>query len=209
MSAIGLLAAPLSFEVFKADRIRLDVLTGEIYDLRWHDLLVQARAELSREPKLGESEIVRKHLDMRYRGQGYELEVSLPEDARVFNLRALFEAAYSSIFGKAFPDQAIEITNWKLALSLSHEAQGQPVRLSQSVSGRARKGARSAWDPESQSLTDWPVFDRAGLIPGDQIDGPALIEESESTCVIGLGDLLTVDAQSNLIVSIGPTRTPS
>ncbi|MEY3666013.1 MAG: hypothetical protein RLZZ153_2195 [Pseudomonadota bacterium] len=209
MSAIGLLSAPLSFEVFKADRVRLDSLTTETYDQRWRDLLAQARAELSREPKPGETEVIRKHLDMRYRGQGYELEVALPDDAPVSKLRTLFETTYSTIFGKAFPDQAIEITNWKLALSLSHAAQGRPARLSQAVSGRARKGTRSAWDPEGQSLTDWPVFDRAGLLPGDQINGPALIEESESTCVIGRGDLLTVDAQSNLIVSIGPMRTPS
>jgi N-methylhydantoinase A/oxoprolinase/acetone carboxylase beta subunit len=121
-------------------------------------------------------------------------------------LRSLFEAVYANIFGKAFPEQTIEITNWKLSLSLHHETQGQTIRLCQLESERSLKGLRSAWDPDSQSLVDWPVYDRAGLVFGQQIMGPALIEEAEATCVIGRGDLLLVDEHGNLIVSVGTMR---
>ena len=61
---------------------------------------------------------------------------------------------------------------------------------------------RAAFFPEQGDFTDCPVLSRYSLSPGDVIDGPALIEERESTCVIGAGDRLTVDVLGNLVVEI-------
>jgi len=47
------------------------------------------------------------------------------------------------------------------------------------------------------------VYDRYGLAPGDAIDGPALAEEAESTCVLTPGDRGHIDVQRNLIIDIG------
>jgi N-methylhydantoinase A len=47
------------------------------------------------------------------------------------------------------------------------------------------------------------VYDRYALTPGASVTGPALIEERESTCVIGSGDKVTVDARYNLIAELG------
>ena len=48
-------------------------------------------------------------------------------------------------------------------------------------------------------MTEWPVYDRYALTPGATVAGPALIEERESTCVIGSGQTATVDAHYNLV----------
>ena len=57
--------------------------------------------------------------------------------------------------------------------------------------------------PERGHVEDVPVRDRYGLAPGDRFSGPALVEERESTVVIGTGDVVVVDEFGNLIVKIG------
>ena len=54
-------------------------------------------------------------------------------------------------------------------------------------------------------MTDWPVWDRYALAPGMRVDGPALIEERESTVVVGSGDRVTVDARLNLVAELDLT----
>ena len=69
--------------------------------------------------------------------------------------------------------------------------------------GAAHKGTRAAYDPDSAKLIEWPVYDRYALEPGATVTGPALIEERESTCVIGAGNVATVDARYNLVAEFG------
>ena len=65
------------------------------------------------------------------------------------------------------------------------------------------KGARLAWDPRGECMVEWPVYDRYALSPGTTVNGPALIEERESTCVIGVSQTATVDAHYNLVAELG------
>ena len=67
---------------------------------------------------------------------------------------------------------------------------------------KALKGTREAYDATKGGLAAWPVYDRYALAPGAIVKGPALIEEHESTCVIGAGDSVTVDAHFNLIAEL-------
>ena len=62
---------------------------------------------------------------------------------------------------------------------------------------------RRAYDHTRGGLTEWPVYDRYALQPGMTVDGPALIEERESTCVVGAGNSVTVDARYNLVAELG------
>jgi N-methylhydantoinase A len=64
------------------------------------------------------------------------------------------------------------------------------------------KGARLAYDAEAGRMIEWPVYDRYALAPGTTVKGPALIEERESTCVIGSGQSATVDAHYNLVADL-------
>jgi N-methylhydantoinase A len=68
--------------------------------------------------------------------------------------------------------------------------------------GKALKGKRLAYFPEKKAYLDCPVYDRYFLQPSAVLEGPALIEEKESTCVIGIGDNGKIDAQYNLVINI-------
>jgi len=68
----------------------------------------------------------------------------------------------------------------------------------------ARRGTRSTYF--AGHFIDTPAFDRAALICGNRIAGPALIEEHASTTVLMPGDVLTVDDIGNLIIAVGAAQ---
>ena len=71
------------------------------------------------------------------------------------------------------------------------------------TAGDARKGARRAWVPEARGFADVPVFDRYRLAAGVTLSGPAIVEERESTVVLGAGTWARVDEWGNLVADVG------
>ena len=202
MSAVGLLASPLSFETFRAERVDLETLNDEGFDQRFESLVDEAKSFLGRPPEPGERTVIRRRLDMRYRGQGYEIEVDLPDGKTLNDVKALFTEAYERIFTKSFPAESLEITNWKIEVSLVRAAADAAYHLEVAAGKDAIKGRRLAFFPEQGSPQDTPVYDRYALNPGDSFTGPALVEERESTCIIGVNDQVSVDAAGNLVVTV-------
>jgi N-methylhydantoinase A len=204
MSAFGLLASPPAFEVSRSRRVFVEDLDEAGFAAAFAPLVEEASGFLKRaglkEEQIG---LVRK-LDMRYHGQGYDIEVTLPEGAGLARAPELFVARYKEIYALALLDEPVEIVAWKV------EAVGPDPGLAGGYSltqggGEAKaalKGSRRAYEPLAAAYVDTPVYDRYRLGPGVSIEGPALIEERESTCVIGKGDRVTVDAQYNLVAEL-------
>lgn len=209
MSALGLLVSPLAFEVARSRRIHLSDLNADDFEATFATLEAEATAILDQAgvPR-DELRIVRR-LDMRYQGQGHEIEVVLPESEAAGPLfdrvDELFGASYQSIYTLRL-DEPAEIVNWKLEAIGPAVGLGERYQLADGASeAKAQKGTRQAYHPVQRQITDWPVYDRYALRPGMQIKGPALIEERESTCVIGPDDKVVVDERYNLIADLNFT----
>jgi N-methylhydantoinase A len=208
MSALGMLISPLSFEVVRSRRMRGHNLDAAMLREAFAALDAAASRFLVDAGAAPETIVLRRRLDMRYEGQGYEVEVALLEDQPIERLAAglptLFAAAYRRVFQIDYPEQPIEIVNWKVeAVGPRPVAGGRYLSTASHPPGSAGKGKRRAFFPEADGFVETPVFNRYALSPGDMVEGPALIEENESTCVVGLGDRVTVDAHCNLIASFG------
>ncbi len=211
MSAFGMLVSPLSFQLAKSNRGLLDDWTAADFATFLDRLTTEASDFLLR-AGVGLAEItVHRGLDMRYRGQGYEIEVDLPATDDVGGLfdrlPELFARSYAKIFSVSYLDEPIEIINWKVEV----EGPPPPMRerfhlLAERPAGAARKGSRDAYFPEADGFVDAAVYDRYALQSGMTVDGPALIEENESTCVVGIGDAVRVNADGSLIAEIGAGR---
>jgi N-methylhydantoinase A len=143
-------------------------------------------------------------LDARYVGQNFELAIGLGgedllQDADQIKQR--FFAEHERAYGFHNPADRIEVVNFRLlAVGKLRQPAAQP--------SEARKGAmpqvggtRPVWFAHD-SAEDTPVYDRAALMPGDTIDGPAVIEQLDSTTLLFPGDRATVDAYLNLIVEL-------
>lgn len=205
MSALGLLASPLSFETVKSNIVSLSKLNPSEFAARFGPLVNQT-SDLLRQSGVEDEQITSiLRLDMRYEGQGYEVEVTLPEGKLedIFEqLKAKFEAAYEAVFSMSFLNAPIEIVNWKVETRGPSPVLADRYQLTGPGSASIpKKGERRAYFPET-GYRECPVYDRYSMVPGQIIAGPALIEENESTCVIGIGDSVTVDVNFNLIGEI-------
>jgi N-methylhydantoinase A len=210
MSAFGLLASPLSFEIVKSDIIRVDKLNATTFAEHFGRLIDQTTVHLKQAGVRDADIHVTHRLDVRYYGQGYELEVTLPNKnpKDVFgDLPKLFAEAYERVFGMSYLEQPLEIVNWKIEARgpIPHLRNDQQSR-NENGSGKALKGRRPAFFDRFTEYRDCPVYDRYALRPGDKIAGPAFVEENESTCVIGEGDLVTVDDRLNLVAELAPVE---
>ncbi|MBM3507843.1 MAG: hydantoinase/oxoprolinase family protein [Alphaproteobacteria bacterium] len=143
--------------------------------------------------------------DMRYAGQGFELVVFLPEGPYSAKSRdgiaAAFEAAYRATFGRTPRSGSIEIVNIRACVRVAASAKNVVLKGFGSGDG-GLKGRRPVWFPETKGYTETAVYDRYRLPSGVEHDGPAVIEERESTLVIGPGATFRVEATGNLAIDV-------
>jgi len=209
MSAFGLLVSPLAFELARSKLTSFDSLDKQSFADGFRAMELEATKLLCAAGVDAREIRFRRRLDMRYQGQGYEIEVILPNDgtseASFSSLLDLFQKTYVSTFSSNILNEPLEIVTWKV------EALGPEAKLADgftmeagSVTSKnpkcARKGTRKAYF--DNDYHDCPVYERSLLEPNMKITGPALIEERESTSVIGLGDVALVDTRQNLIAEL-------
>jgi N-methylhydantoinase A len=205
MSTLGFLSAPTAFDFVRPWR-------SEVSALDWakaEALLAQMAAE-GRELLLAsgvpEEQIEFEYtVDMRYVGQGHEIVVPVPRPAndpklRARELTASFESAYRQLYGRPGPPVPQEILNWRVTASGAKPT--VQLRVRQSTTASPEKGSRRAYFPELGGFAEVPVFDRYGMKQGFAFSGPAIVEERESTTVIGPGAQCHIDEQWNLVVDL-------
>ncbi|MCB1833542.1 MAG: hypothetical protein KDH19_08905, partial [Geminicoccaceae bacterium] len=142
--------------------------------------------------------------DMRYRKQGYEIRVPVPDgtlDAKSASaILSSFEQTYAALYGHTVPATPVDIVSWRLIASGP-----KPDFVIPPVASDRRdalKGYRSIWLPEHNRMEEVPIFDRYLLEAGRRLEGPAIIEERESTVVINSDAQLTVDSFGNVVADI-------
>lgn len=186
LSTLGFLAAPISIDVVRSSYTRLEELSLEAAQQTFQSLEADGM-ELLRSTGLNAEEISHaRTLDMRFVGQGSEIEVDSPELGPNWHRRLgeAFTAEYRSRFGDVVPTSVeIEILTWRVRSS------GPLPNTTLQLHGAAEqssspKGSRAAYFAEAGAYVDTPVYERYGLTPGAMVTGPALIEEKESTLVL-------------------------
>ncbi|MEE2688410.1 MAG: hydantoinase/oxoprolinase family protein [Pseudomonadota bacterium] len=206
-SALGLLASPLAFELARSRRTVVDDIDAKRFAEMFEPLVDEASGFL-KEAGIASNDIrIHRQIDIRYFGQTHEIQVSLPEcDLRTTfaNLRDLFEKRYAQVYTFATLEAPLEIINWKVSASGPDPKfeTGYALETDKNSSSKdALKGSRQAYfAPDGYRET--PVYDRYSLRPGTSIDGPALIEERESTCLLTPGSHAQVDAQHNIVAEL-------
>ena len=210
-SAVGLLGAPVSFESMQSRRNALTELSPEGFVKRFTELENSILRIISREhATAGKPEIARR-LDMRYLGQGFELEVGLPAGADMKSLCGslpdLFHETYEKRFSTRFSDRDIEIINWKAEITVAGTLPAHDCTFAAHDNGAGPSaGIRNVYSYRENRYVEWPVCNRHALRPGEKFTGPMLIEDDECTAVIHTGDTVEIDDRLNLIASPALSR---
>lgn len=204
MSAYGLLSAPLAFDFVRTGRWRLDAADWDAVNRLFAEMEDEGRRILQAAGVGGADIRVSRIAEMRYAGQGHEVEAAIPPGrltpTSLATITDAFEAAYRSLYHRLPQGVPIEALNWRITVA------GPPPELALAAAspgaGAIVKGRRAAWFAETGRFVDTPVFDRYSLAPGTELDGPAIVEERESTAVIGPGGRCRVDAGLALVVDM-------
>ena len=217
-SAVGFLLAPISYEVVRSRYMRLSRFDPALV----REVLAGMREEAAavvREGAPGAATSERAHAYMRYVGQGHEIGVELPREVvrgrdgtgsaakseeAVAALRTAFDRAYKAVYGRTIPGLDVEVLSWTLAVSA-------PARSVEDVGESGRPADSAATDPAALRTpgpppTAWTdLFEGTGegtvraavhlrpeLSVGDNVSGPALIAEEQTTTVVPGGWRATV-----------------
>jgi N-methylhydantoinase A len=140
--------------------------------------------------------------DCRYEGQGYELELPLASisSASVRGLRRAFGERHAAMYGHADPREAVEIVTARMSAFGDLERHGPEhlARGTRTPPEDARVGDRRAMVHGLLRPQRVPVYRREGLRSRNVLEGPAIVEQMDSTVVIGRGQRATVDEEGDL-----------
>ena len=201
-SAIGFLLAPFSYEA-----TRSFYTTSDHFDTEGvRQVLDELSAEAEAFVRMGTAEAVttRREVSMRYRGQGWEIPVTLPQgdfdDIAAQELTNTFVKAYEAFFGRAIDGLTIEAVSWSVRVSSVREAPRavEPVAAGEPL---AVSGTRLVHDSAAGTKVAAALYHRSALAGGDTVAGPALISEDQTTTVIGSGHTAVVQPDLTLRIT--------
>ncbi len=207
-SAIGFLNAPVSYEIVRSHYTLFDRFDFEGVNALLVDMEREARQIVS-PSAAGQALTVRRIGFMRYRGQGHEIEVSLPEgpigEPALEGLRADYERVYARLFSRVVPGMRIEVMNW--AVVVATEAQpSTPIPHCPETRAASASGHRSLYFGRLGGRCDVPCYQREGLEPGDGLEGPALIVEAQTTSYVAPGFDAAIDGAGNIVMTRRPAQ---
>jgi N-methylhydantoinase A len=196
-SALGFFTAPRAFDLVRSHKVSLAEAKFAEIEKIFRELEADGEKTLK---KAGKDEAVRfeRSLDMRFVGQGSETNVPVTE--RDFtrlkreDIRKKFDQIYEKLYGRTYPDSAVEFINFKVRASLPErlfkfsklDRKGQSLKA-------AVKGQRPAYSGIAKDFIPYTVYDRYKLFPNARFKGPAIIEEKESTLIVGEDTTVSLD----------------
>ncbi len=209
-SALGLLAAPFAYDLVRSHVTPLDDIDLSGVNALFEEMELEG-AEFLRSAGISDEEMhFQRSANMRYVGQRHEIEVPIPggklEKRSVGDMKRGFDEQYVKLYARVNPDAGIEALNWRVVVSgpeYEVETEASSMRsVSQPAAENAFKGKRKAYFQRLGGYTDCPVYDRYRMSAGHQASGPAIIEERESTLVLGPGCAAVMDDHLNLVVQL-------
>jgi N-methylhydantoinase A len=146
--------------------------------------------------------VFERSLDLRYRGQGYELNI--PFNREENDPATRFHTLHAQRYGFSNPARPLEIVNLRLRVRIPSDPYAPTPSPTRPGDGaQALRGTQQTFFDGHWHTT--PIYDRDKLNPGDTLQGPALIAEYTSATVLPPGAQLTVDSLHNLIITVGAT----
>ncbi|OLC60116.1 MAG: methylhydantoinase [Ktedonobacter sp. 13_1_40CM_4_52_4] len=205
ISAVGFLTAPLAFDFVRSWPGRIDSLDWQKANMLLAEMEAEGQALLEASDVQTGQISHRREADIRYVGQGHEVRVPLPDgqldSSSISTITTSFEEVYRRLYERLSPSVPIEIISWRIISSGPKPEVRLEVPHTESKTAQAAlKGRREAYFPELGGYSTIPVYDRYRLFPGENFSGPAIVEERESTIIVGPDRHFRIDEQWNLII---------
>src|SRR6266704_3515359 len=207
MSTVGFLTAPLAFDFVRSWPGRIDSLDWQKVNALLGEMEAEGQSLLGKSGVSPAQIWHQRAADIRYVGQGHEIQIPLPggrlDDESVPGIVRSFEETYRRLYERLSESVPLEIINWRvISSSPPPQVRLRATGVEQATTSTTRKGTRKAYFPELGGYHVVSVYDRYALLPGTSFAGPAIVEERESTVIVGPDCRFRIDEQRNLIVEL-------
>jgi N-methylhydantoinase A len=203
LSAFGTLVSPVRIDLARSMPRRFGAIDAAERDGLLDELRAEGRRVLSAAGADAGAIRFRYGLDARYTGQGNEVTVWVGEGsawpASDDQVLAGFEAEYRRIYGLTIPDVGIEAVTWRLS-AVADASAFEPEAVA-AGHGATPSGRRTVVFGRGGAAVEAPVYRRVDLGAGDRFDGPAVVEERETTAVIRPGWSVSVAGDGSLVAT--------
>ena len=208
-SALGCLAAPLSFESVRSAPGLLERTDWDEVNRTFEEMESWGREMLANSGVSADEVQMTRTGDMRLVGQIHEINVPVPGETLsgddIERIESDFHSIYQELYARRNLSLPIEVQNWRLLVSGPQpdlSLREQEVAGGGSANRDAVKGSRQAYFPSASGYVDCPVYDRYRLQAGAEFPGPAIIEEAEATTIVRPGESVSVDRWLNLVITL-------
>jgi N-methylhydantoinase A/oxoprolinase/acetone carboxylase beta subunit len=196
-SALGFFTAPRAFDLVRSHMAAL--ATADFVQIE--EIFREMEAEGARTlQKGGTADKIRfeRSVDVRFVGQGSETNIPVIEpdfgQVKKETIRNRFDERYKNLYGRTYPESAVEFINFRVRASLPERLLQLPrMEKKEGSPGDAKKGRRKAYSGIAGDFIPFTVYDRYKLFPGAGFQGPAIVEERESTVIVGEDASVLVD----------------
>lgn len=204
-SALGMLIADIQHDYVQTYYKALGQADFSSVRTICDELIQLGRKTLTNENVPTEAMIFQRFLDIRYSGQEFSIPVPIPAeyidrgDAEAIG--KAFNEFHERRYGYHTPDQPMEIVNARIsAVGKRKQLQLPTLAFNQMENPLIRK--RKVYLDDSENAEECPIYSRAKLSPGDEVIGPAIIQEYACTTVLFPGDRATVTESGELVITI-------
>jgi len=204
-SAYGFLKAPIAYEAVNSHLVSLSRFDAKLVNAIFAELRREAETIIhlaGHRDDLAE----RRFADMRYRGQGHELNVELPArdyaDSDAATLQELFDQQYRKTYSRTIPNLGVEALTWMLVLvGKRKDATAEAKPASGPAGPAAIERTKPVFDGEIGQFVTASVIRRDAMRPGDTFGGPAVIIEDQTTTYVPSAFEGHVNAHGHLVLT--------
>jgi N-methylhydantoinase A len=205
LSAFGTLVSPVRIDLARSLPRMIDQVDPAERDALLDDLRAEGRRVLSAAGVPDDAVRFRYGIDARYAGQGNEITIWVGEGeawpATPEQVTEAFEAEYRRIYGLTIPDVAVQAVTWRLSAFATTQVVEPSTELAAASSEPKPIGERPMVFGRHVAPVSAPVYRRSDLGAGATFDGPAVVEERETTSVIRPGWSVEVATDGSLIAT--------
>ncbi len=197
-SSLGLLVADVERESVAAFRPEYD--NAAILEATFAEMAATAEVELAAQGRRTDELVVERLLDVRYRGQRFELRVALDagrlDDASLRLARQNFHKEHQRTYGRSGPDELVEFVNLRVKVSIVNGVTVRSILASQ-VAVAPVSSSRSC---RFEDVIETSVVNRAALGSGSSA-GPLIVEDMDATTLIPPGCHARLDEFANIVIT--------
>jgi N-methylhydantoinase A len=205
-SAVGLVMSDIRHDFGQTRVLRGKEISGENLNPLFGDLDKEANEALERDGVAEDHRDLQRSADLRYVGQAYEVNVTVPsvllDDESAGQIIQNFHDLHQQLYAHHHPDKPVEFVSGRVA-AIGLMSAPELQRRTSNGSGANPKESRHVYFDELSGYVDTDVYDRRELSAGSQFDGPAIVEQTDTTTVIHPGQRARIDELGNLMIAIG------